>query len=160
MKKIIYISLLFLVVSCGKSNEQRIEESLKDVVIEQAGGISIKDYKSLSIEIDTVRVKDIKAFAVKCFPKKEYPKGVPSDFNDEDFVKFTAPLKEHKSDNDIVYLSVKHKYSVFNPILNKQTEVIQYRLLDPVSYKYIANDLRKDNTWFGIQKYEIDKLSI
>lgn len=158
MKKIIYISLLLLAVSCGKSNEQKIEESLKDVVIEQAGGISIKDYKSLSVEIDTVKIKDIKAFVLKCFPAKEYPTGVPSDFNDEDFAKFTAPLRERKSDNDIVYLSVKHKYSVFNPILNKQTQVIQYRLLNPVTYKYIANDLRKDNTWFGMQKYEINKL--
>lgn len=159
MKKIIYLFVVVLgVISCAKSNEQKIEDVLRDVVVEKAGGVSVDDYKSLSVEIDTVRVSDIKAFEGKCFPKKNYPNGVPTDFNDEQFLNFVAPLKTHKADNDIVYLSARHKYSIFNPILNKQVEVIQYRLLDPVSFKYMGDDLRKDNGWFGVQEYEMSKI--
>lgn len=84
---------------------------------------------------------------------------MPSDFNDEHFSKFIAPLKTHKADNDIVYLSVKHKYIIFNPLLNKKVEVVQYRLLDPKTLEYIEDDLRKDKTWTGVQEYEMSKMS-
>ncbi len=125
MKKIFLFIAIVILASCGNNSPQKqIETVLKDVVIEQGSGM-ISDYESLSMEIDTVRVSDIKQFIVKCFPADKYPNGIPADFKDEEFGSLIAPLKTHSSDNDIVYLSVKHKYKIFNPLVDKKIEVIQ-----------------------------------
>lgn len=158
-----YTLLVFFIftlafVSCTKSPEEKLKEALKDVVIEKGSGL-ITDYKFISLQIDTVRVKDIKAFINKSFPEKDFPNGVPSDFEDEDFDIFIAPLKENSNDEDICYLSVKHKYSFFNPFFNKNTEKVVYRLFEELDgqYKYVADDLRKDYTWMKPTDYKLDK---
>ena len=161
MKKCFLFMVTLIMVSCAKtiqSPEQQIEAVLKDIVIEKGNGM-ISDYNMISMEIDTVKISDIKAFIDKNFPKDKYPEGIPSDFKDEEFETFISPSKTKTSDEDIVYLSVKHKYSIFNPLLDKSIEVIKYHLLDPVSYKYIADDLRKDDLWMAVQKYEANKAS-
>lgn len=159
MKKLFLFIAIIIMVSCDNNNpEKQIETILKDVVIENGAGM-ISDYESLSMEFDTVRVSDIKQFIEKCFPAEKYPNGVPADFKDEKFLGFIAPLKTHNSDNDVVYLSVKHKYKIYNPLVDKKIEVIQQRLLDPTTYKYIDDDLRKDKMWMGVINYEMDKAS-
>ena len=160
MKKnciLIFMISIILYACGGKKTESQIESVLKEVVIERGGGM-VSEYKHLSMDIDTVKVSDIIAFVHKNFPKEKYPNGIPEDFNDEDFEKFTSPIKTKKND-EIAYLSVKHKYSIFSPMIDKKIEVIKYRLLDPISYKYIVDDLRKDDTWMAIQQYEANKVS-
>lgn len=158
MKKLFLFIAIIIMVSCNNNPEKQIENILKDVVIENGSGM-ISDYESLSMEFDTVRVSDIKQFIEKCFPAEKYPNGVPADFKDEKFLGFIAPLKAQKADNDIVYLSVKHKYKILNLLIDKKIEVIQQRLLDPTTYKYIGDDLRMDKTWMGVIQYEMDKAS-
>lgn len=156
MKKIIILLGFIAFVSCSESPEQKMESVLKDVVVEKSGG-ALSGYKMLSIDIDTIRVTDIKQFIEKNFPKEEFPDGVPADFKDEKFESFIAPLKTKQADNDVVYLSVKHKYSFFNPFFNKDMEKIDYRLIVPETFKYISDDIRQDKMWTAIHDYKMEK---
>ena len=145
--------------SCNSDPDSKLKGALEEAVQEKAGGFGkMQDYKLISYEVDTVRVSDIKAFEEKCFPKSDYPQGVPSDFSDEQFDEFVKPLKDHKSDNDIVYLSVKHKYSIYNPIVKQTVTVKSYELLNPSTLEYIGSDLRKGHDWSGADDYQMKKL--
>ncbi len=114
----------------------------------------------ISIDIDTLYVKDIKDFINKNFPEKDFPNGVPSDFKNEEFEKYTAPLKEKKSDNDVCFIRVKYRYKFFNPFFNRDMENIEYSLYveDGDSYKYVLNDLSKEQMWTAPQDYLIEKM--
>lgn len=151
-----FIGMALFFVSCTKSSEQQIKEVLKEIVIEKGRG-AISKYEFKSMEIDTLRIKDLTNFVENCFPPKEYPNGVPKDFNDEKFLEFTKPLKNSKSENDIVYLSVKHKYTIFNPILNSNVDIITYRILNPIDYKYVMDDIRKDEFWSAASDYKFQQ---
>lgn len=155
MKRLFFLlSVTILLFSCN-SPESKLKEALKDVVIEKAG--FNPDYEFISMEIDTVTVKDINDFIEKQFPKDEYPNGLPSDFKSKKFEAFTAPLETKKNDSDICFLSVKHKYSIDNPFFGKRVEVIRHDLFEEIdgSYKYIGEDIRKDDLFSDIFNYKI-----
>ena len=158
LKGLFVVALSVFMFSCGNSEEANLKEALKDVVIENAMGIN-PDYEFISMEIDTVTVKDIKDFVEKQFPKDEYPDGVPSDFKSEKFETFTAPLKSKKNDNDMCFLSVKHKYSIDNPFLGKRVEVIRNDLFEVVDgkYKFVNEDLRKEKFFSDVDDYKFNK---
>lgn len=158
MKRFIYLfTVSVLLFSCGYSSESKLKDALKDVVIEKAG--FNPDYEFISMETDTVTVKDLNEYLEKQFPKDEYPDGVPSDFKSEQFETFIAPLKSKKNDNEMCFLSIKHKYSIDNPILGKRVEVIRYDLFEEMDgkYKYVGEDLRKEKFFSDVDDYKFNK---
>ena len=157
MKRVYFFCLLlFLLLSASCSNVSGTDEKedlksvLKEIVIEKHSG-QILDYTFLDLDIDSVRVKDINAFIEKCFPKegKVGYGGIPYDFDDERFNLFIAPLKDHSNDEEVCFLSIKHKYSFFNPDYNKKSENINYHLffITAEKYRYVDGDLCKDGKW-------------
>ena len=150
MKKFIMalVCLMTMVIgftSCNEDPKEKIQSNLEDVVIEKGMGF-INKCKTISIEIDSVRVSDIKSFIAKIFPNGE----VPNDFNDERFDKYILPIKNKINDDDIVYLSVTHKYKIYmsnDPFKRSEVIVTANRLVNPQTYEYVDDDLSKDDSW-------------
>jgi hypothetical protein len=135
--------------SCGEDPKARIQSNLEEVVIEKGSGF-VKSCNTMSLNIDTVKVSDIKNFISKVFPPKDFPDGVPTDFEDEAFEKFISPLKGANNDNTIAYLSVTHKYKinmVGDPFGRSEVIVTAHSLVNPNTYDYISDDLREDDAW-------------
>ena len=150
------VAMVFVFTACGSSETKKIESKLEERVKESSFGF-IKKSKTLQLDIDTVRVSDVKGFIEASFPKSNFPNGIPSDFRDKDFSKFIAPLKDHTNLDDVVYLAVvykaEHKISVD---LLGRPEIIRtdYWLIDPVTYDYVMDDIRNDNvSWSAPQDY-------
>lgn len=158
MKKIIMaLACLMTVVlsftSCETNPKEKIQSNLEQVVIEKGMGF-VKKCTTISIDIDTITINDLKAFVTKTFPE-----GIPNDYEDETFEKFILPIKNN-SNNNIVYLSIKHKYKIFmvgDPFKRDEVIVTAYRLVDPVTYEYLFDDLSKDETWTTPQEYLLNK---
>lgn len=154
MKKVLWliVCLMTMVVSftsCGTNPTSKIQSNLEEVVIENGMGF-VKSCNTISLKIDTIRVNDVKSFISKVFPSKDFPNGVPSDFEDEEFDKFISPLKNVNDDNAIVYLSIAHKYKinmVGDPLGRNEAILTAHRLVNPNTYEYIGDDLRKDDMW-------------
>lgn len=152
MKKLVFIMLsVIALVSCGNNEASKIQENLENVVIEHGAGF-VNSCKTMSINIDTIRVADIKRFIEECFPKEEYPYGVPTEYEetDEAFSKFIAPLNKAKDDNEIVYLTVKHKYEIrfaSDPFGRTNAIITANRLIDPITFEYIADNIMEDDSW-------------
>lgn len=154
MKKLIMamVCLMTMVMSftsCDSNPTPKIQSNLEEIVIEKGMGF-VKSCNTMSLKIDTVRVSDIKTFISKAFPSKDFPNGVPSDFEDEAFEKFISPLKNINDDNTIVYLSCTHKYKinmVGDPLGRSEVIVTAHSLVNPNTYEYISDDLREDDMW-------------
>lgn len=149
MKKVLWliVCLMTMVVSftsCSTNPTSKIQSNLEEVVIEKGAGF-VKSCNTISMVIDTIKVSDIKNFVSQYFPN-----GVPNDFKDDDFEKFVSPLKNTNGDNTIVYLSVTHKYKinmVGDPFGRDEAIITAHRLINPITYEYISDDLRKDVMW-------------
>ena len=157
MKKILFIIVCLMAmvtfVSCS-SAEDKIQSNLEELVIEKGVGL-VKKCNTISMEIDTIRISDIKAFVANIFPD-----GIPDDYNDKEFQNFISPLKSANDDGSIAYLSVTHKYKaylLFDPLGRDEAIITQYRLVNPSTYEYISDDLTKDDTWISPWLYKYHK---
>jgi hypothetical protein len=140
--------------SCGNDPKEKIQSNLEEVVIEKGMGF-VKKCNTISMDIDTITISDLKTFVSKTFPN-----GVPNDYEDEDFEKFISPIKSNNNDGSIAYLSVTHKYKIFmvgDPFKRDEVVVTEHRLVNPTTYEYISDDLSKDEMWLTPLQYSANK---
>jgi hypothetical protein len=138
------MTMVVSVSSCTTNSTSKIQSNLEEVVIEKGMGF-VKSCNTISLVVDTIKASDIKNFIGEYFPN-----GVPNDFEDDAFEKFVSPLKDVNDNNTIVYLSVAHKYKinmVGDPFGRNELITTAYRLINPTTYEYISDDLRKDEMW-------------
>lgn len=159
MAMVFLMTMMLAFSSCGSSETDKIEAKLVEKVTEDSWGL-IKKCKTLQLDIDTIRVADIKAFIADAFPKELFPNGIPSDFSDKDFSKFIAPMDKNANDDDIAYLAVTYKSKRIPSVdLFKRAEIIvtEHWLIDPSTYDYVMDDFREDGSWTAPQEYLIKK---